>query len=117
MMNMVKRFISTLALVVALAGTVSAQNLDDLSKKIYDLSFEIINKGMNRMSAHEEYLEKQELEAAKKAVAEAKKAVAEAKKAVAEDEYWEAIDILNRCVFCDPINKDIFVKCYCYPIP
>ena len=109
MMNMVKRFISTLALVVALAGTVSAQNLDDLSKKIYDLSFEIINKGMNRMSAHEEYLEKQELEAAKKAVAEAKKAVA-------EDEYWEAIDILNRCVFCDPINKDIFVKCYCYPI-
>ena len=156
MMNMVKRFISTLALVVALVGTVSAQNLDDLSKKVLDLSFGVINKGIN---AYEEQLEKQELETAKKAeetakkaeeaakkaveeakkaveeakkaVEEAKKAVAEAKKAVAEavveakkavaeaeaeDEYWEAIDILNCCVFCDPINKDIFVKCYCYPI-
>ena len=117
MMNMVKRFISTLVLVVALVGTVSAQSLDDLSKKVYDLSFEIINKGIN---AYEEQLEKQELETAKKAEEAAKKAEEEAKKAVAEaeaeDEYWEAIDILNRCVFCDPINKDIFVKCYCYPI-
>ena len=78
---MVKRFISTLALVVALVGSVSAQSLDDLSKKVYDLSIEAINKGMNRMSAHEEYLEKQELEEAKKAEEEA----LEAKKAEEAD--------------------------------
>ena len=64
---MVKKFISTLVLVVALVGTVSAQSLDDISKKVYDLSIEAINKGKNRQSAYEEYLEKQELEAAKKA--------------------------------------------------
>ena len=145
---MVKRFISTLALVVALVGTVSAQSLDDISKKIYDLSFGVINKGIN---AYEEQLEKQELEELeeleeiKKGLEEVKKTLEEAKKieeetkkieeetkkieealeaeeaeeerkAEDEDEYWEAIDILNRCVFCDPINKDIFVKCYCYPI-
>ena len=138
---MVKRFISTLVLVVALVGSVSAQSLDDLSKKVLDLSFGVINKGIN---AYEEQLEKQELEEEREAEAELKKAEAELKKAEAEvkeaealkaevealgaeiealeaeieaeDEYWEAIDILNRCVFCDPINKDIFVKCYCYPI-
>ena len=147
---MVKRFISTLVLVVALVGSVSAQNLDDISKKVYDLSIEAVNKGMN---AYEEQLEKQELEEleeVKKAVEEVKKTLEEAKKieeetkkieeetkkieealeaeeaeednfeeerkAEDEDEYWEAIDILNRCVFCEPINKNIFVKCYCYPI-
>ena len=116
---MVKKFISTLVLVVALVGTVSAQNLDDLSKKVFDLSFGVINKGIN---AYEEQLEKQELEEAKKIEEETKKAEEERKaeeaalEAEAEDEYWEAIDILNRCVFCDPINKNIFVKCYCYPI-
>lgn len=107
-----RKFINILILVVALVGSVSAQSLDDISKKVYDLSIEAINKGMNRMSAYEEQLEKQELEAAKKAEEE-RKAEAEEE---AEDEYWEAIDILNRCVFCDPINKDILVKCYCYPI-
>ena len=84
---MVKRFISTLVLVVALVGSVSAQSLDDISKKVYDLSIEAINKGMNRQSAYEEYLEKQELEAAKKAeeeALEAKKAEEE-KKAEAEE--------------------------------
>ena len=109
---MVRRFIGTLILVVALVGSVSAQNLDDLRKKAYDLSIEAVNKGKNRKSAYEEYLEKQELEAAKKAEEERK---AEERKAE-EDEYWRAIDILHRCVFCDPINKNIFVKCYCYPI-
>ena len=74
---MVKRFISTLVLVVALVGSVSAQNLDDLSKKVLDLSFGVINKGIN---AYEEQLEKQELEEAKKAEEEAKKIEEEAKK-------------------------------------
>ena len=113
MMNMVKKFISTLVLVVALVGSVSAQSLDDLSKKVLDLSFGVINKGIN---AYEEQLEKQELEETKKIEEETKKAEEAALEAEAEDEYWEAIDILNRCVFCDPINKNIFVKCYCYPI-
>ena len=106
-----RKFINILILVVALVGSVSAQSLDDLRKKAYDSAIEAVNKGKNRKSAYEEYLEKQELEEAKKAEEEAKKAEEEA-----EDEYWEAIDILNRCVFCDPINKDILVKCYCYPI-
>ena len=126
MMNMVKRFISTLVLVVVLVGSVSAQSLDDLSKKVYDLSFGVINKGIN---AYEEQLEKQELEEAKKALEEVKKTLEEAKKIeeetkkieeetkkIEEDEYLQAIDILNRCVFCDPVNENIFVKCYCYPI-
>ena len=103
-----RKFINILILVVALIGSVSAQSLDDLRKKVYDLSIEAVNKGKNRKSAYEEYLEKQELEESKKAEEEALEAE--------EAEYWQAIDILHRCVFCDPINKDILVKCYCYPI-
>lgn len=103
---MVRRFIGTLILAIALVGSVSAQSLDDLRKKAYDSSIEAVNKGKNRKSAYEEYLERQKIEESKKAEAEAE----------AEDEYWQAIDILHRCVFCDPINKNIFVKCYCYPI-
>lgn len=109
-----RKFTNILILIVALVGSVSAQSLDDLRKKAYDSAIEAVNKGKNRKSAYEEYLEKQEIEEAKKAEEE-RKAEEEAKKAE-EDEYWEAIDILHRCVFCDPINKDILVKCYCYPI-
>lgn len=109
-----RRFANILILVIALVGSVSAQSLDDLRKKAYDLSIEAVNKGKNQKSAYEEYLERQEVEAAKKAEEE-KKAEAE-DEAENEDEYWHAIDILNRCVFCDPINENIFVKCYCYPI-
>lgn len=111
-----RKFLSTF-LVVALVGSVSAQSLDDLRKKAYDSAIEAVNKGKNRKSAYEEYLEKQELEAAKKAEEEALEAKeAEEDEEDEEDEYWQAIDILHRCVFCDPINKNIFVKCYCYPI-
>ena len=74
---MVKKFISTLVLVVALVGSVSAQSLDDLSKKVFDLSFGVINKGIN---AYEEQLEKQELEEVKKTLEEVKKTLEEAKK-------------------------------------
>ena len=95
-----RKFINILILTIALVGSVSAQSLDDLRKKAYDASIEAVNKGKNRKSAYEEYLEKQKAEAEKKA----------------EDEYWRAIDILHRCVFCDPINENIFVKCYCYPV-
>ena len=68
-----RKFINILVLVVALVGTVSAQSLDDLSKKVFDLSIGVINKGIN---AYEEQLEKQELEEAKKAEEEVKKAEA-----------------------------------------
>lgn len=66
-----RKFISILILVVALVGSVSAQSLDDLRKKAYDSAIEAVNKGKNRKSAYEEYLEKQELEEAKKAEEEA----------------------------------------------
>ena len=58
-----RKFINILVLVVASVGTVSAQSLDDLSKKVLDLSFGVINQGIN---AYEEQLEKQELEETKK---------------------------------------------------
>ena len=109
-----RKFINILILVIALVGSVSAQSLDDLRKKAYDLSIEAVNKGKNQKSAYEEYLERQEVEAAKKA--EEEKKVEAEDEAENEDEYWHAIDTLNRCVFCDPINENIFVKCYCYPI-
>ena len=57
-----KKFISILVLAIALVGAVSAQDLDDLRKKVYDSAIEAVNKGMNRKSAYEEYLEKQKVE-------------------------------------------------------
>lgn len=118
---MVKRFISTLVLVVALVGSVSAQSLDDLSKKVLDLSFEIINKGMN---AYEEQLEKQELEAAKKAEEE-RKAEEEAKKAeeealeakkAEESNFEENCNILYDVAIRYPLEHDVWLKCYCPPV-
>lgn len=61
-----RKFISILILVVALVGSVSAQSLDDLRKKAYDSAIEAVNKGKNRKSAYEEYLEKQKIEESKK---------------------------------------------------
>ena len=137
-----RKFINTLVLVVALVGSVSAQSLDDLSKKVYDLSFGVINKGIN---AYEEQLEEQELEEAKKALeevkkileetkkieeealeakkAEAKKTLEEIKKAAKskkteenEYEYLDRIDIMYRGVFIDPIVKGTCTLCFCcYP--
>ena len=75
--KMVRKFLSTLILVIALVGSVSAQSLDDLRKKAYDASIEAVNKGKNQKSAYEEYLERQELEAAKKAEEEKKAEEAE----------------------------------------
>ena len=107
-------------MIISLAS-LNAQNINDLRQKAYEAAIEAVNKGKNEKSAYEEYLERQELEAAKKAeeeALEAEEAEAEEAEAEVEDdyEYWRAIDILHRCVFCEPINKNIFVKCYCYPI-
>ena len=76
-----RKFINMLILAIVLVGSVSAQSLDDLRKRAYDASIEAVNKGKNRKSAYEEYLERQEIEAAKKAEEE--------KKAEAEDEAEE----------------------------
>ena len=110
-MNKIKSII--IALLVLVSFSLNAQSLDDLRQKAYEAAIEAVNKGKNEKSAYDEYLERQELEAAKKAEEEALEAEAEDED---DYEYWRAIDILHRCVFCDPINKNIIVKCYCYPI-
>ena len=109
-----KKILVLITLLISVFGSVNAQSLDYLRQKAYEAAIEAVNKGKNEKSAYEEYLERQELEAAKKAEEEA----LEEEEAEAEDdyEYWRAIDILHRCVFCEPINKNIIVKCYCYPI-
>ena len=110
-MNKIKSII--MAVLVLVSFSLNAQSLDDLRQEAYEAAIEAVNKGKNEKSAYEEYLERQELEAAKKAEEEALEEEAE----VEDDyEYWQAIDILHRCVFCEPINKNIIVKCYCYPI-
>ena len=110
-----KKILVLITLLISVFGSVNAQSLDDLRQKAYEAAIEAVNKGKNEKSAYEEYLERQELEAAKKAEEEALEAEAEAED---EDdyEYWRAIDILHCCVFCEPVNKNIIVKCYCYPI-
>ena len=108
-----KKILVLITLLISVFGSVNAQSLEDLRQKAYEAAIEAVNKGKNEKSAYEEYLERQELEAAKKAEEEALEEEAE----VEDDyEYWQAIDILHRCVFCEPINKNIIVKCYCYPI-
>ena len=108
-----KKILVLITLLISVFVSVNAQSLDDLRQKAYESAIEAVNKGKNQKSAYEEYLERQELEAAKKAEEEALEEEAE----VEDDyEYWRAIDILHRCVFCEPINKNIIVKCYCYPI-
>lgn len=108
-----KKILVLITLLISVFGPVNAQSLDDLRQKAYEAAIEAVNKGKNEKSAYEEYLERQELEAAKKAEEEA----LEEDEEVEDDyEYWRAIDILHRCVFCEPINKNIIVKCYCYPI-
>ena len=108
-----KKILVLITLLISVFGSVNAQSLDDLRQKAYEAAIEAVNKGKNEKSAYEEYLERQELEAAKKAEEEA---LEEEDEDEDDYEYWRAIDILHRCVFCEPINKNIIVKCYCYPI-
>ena len=108
-----KKILVLITLLISVFGSVNAQSLDDLRQKAYEAAIEAVNKGKNEKPAYEEYLERQELEAAKKAEEEA---LEEEDEDEDDYEYWQAIDILHRCVFCEPINKNIIVKCYCYPI-
>ena len=70
-----RKFINILILAIALVGSVSAQSLDDLRKKAYDASIEAVNKGKNRKSAYEEYLERQKIEEEEKKAKEAEEAL------------------------------------------
>ena len=68
-MNKIKSII--MAVLVLVSFSLNAQSLDDLRQKAYEAAIEAVNKGKNEKSAYEEYLERQELEAAKKAEEEA----------------------------------------------
>ena len=78
-----KKFIAIFVMIISLAS-LNAQNINDLRQKAYEAAIEAVNKGKNEKSAYDEYLERQELEAAKKAEEE-RKAEEEAKKAEEED--------------------------------
>ena len=66
-----KKILVLITLLISVFSSVNAQNLDDLRQKAYEAAIEAVNKGKNEKSAYEEYLERQELEAAKKAEEEA----------------------------------------------
>ena len=66
-----KKILVLIVLLISVFGSVNAQSLDDLRQKAYEAAIEAVNKGKNEKSAYEEYLERQELEAAKKAEEEA----------------------------------------------
>lgn len=107
-----RKFTNILILVIALVGSVSAQSLDDLRKKAYDASIEAVNKGKNRKSAYEEYLEKQELEADKKAEEEEALETKEAE----ESNFEENCNILTNVAIRYPLENNVWIKCYCYPV-
>ena len=93
-----KKFISILVLAVALVGAVSAQDLDDLRKKVYDSAIEVVNKGMNRKSAYEEFFEKQKVEEALEV------------KQDAEDQ--RTLDAMYHCLI--PTRGELtFTRCFC----
>ena len=75
-----KKILVLITLLISVFVSVNAQSLDDVRQKAYEAAIEAVNKGKNQKSAYEEYLERQELEAAKKAEEE-RKAEEEAKKA------------------------------------
>ena len=66
-----KKILVLITLLISVFVSVNAQSLDDLRQKAYEAAIEAVNKGKNEKSAYEEYLERQELEAAKKAEEEA----------------------------------------------
>ena len=66
-----KKILVLITLLISVFGSVNAQSLEDLRQKAYEAAIEAVNKGKNEKSAYEEYLERQELEAAKKAEEEA----------------------------------------------
>lgn len=93
-----KKLISILVLAIALVGAVSAQDLDDLRKKVYDSAIELVNKGMNRKSVYEEYLEKQKVE--------------EALEVKQDAEEQRTLDAMYHCLI--PTRGEFtFTRCFC----
>ena len=80
-----KKILVLITLLISVFGSVNAQNLDDLRQKAYEAAIEAVNKGKTQKSAYEEYLERQELEAAKKAEEEALEDEAEDEEADTEN--------------------------------
>lgn len=93
-----RKFISTLILAIALVASVSSQDLDDLRKKVYDSAIEAVNKCMNRMSAYEEYFEKQKVE--------------EALEVKQDAEEQRTLDVMYHCLI--PTRGEFtFTRCFC----
>ena len=84
-MNKIKSIIMAVLVLVIGSFSLNAQSLDDLRQKAYEAAIEAVNKGKNQKSAYEEYLERQELEAAKKAEEEALEEEAENEEADTEN--------------------------------
>lgn len=80
-----KKILVLITLLISVFVSVNAQSLDDLRQKAYEAAIEAVNKGKNQKSAYDEYLERQELEAAKKAEEEALEAKAEDEEADTEN--------------------------------
>lgn len=76
-MKKIKSIIMAVLVLVIGSFSLNAQNINDLRQKAYEAAIEAVNKGKNEKSAYDEYLERQELEAAKKAEEEALEAEAE----------------------------------------
>ena len=34
----------------------------------------------------------------------------------AEEAYWDTVSTMYRCIIFDPINKDTYIPCFCYPL-
>lgn len=66
-MKKIKSIIMAVLVLVIGSFSLNAQNLNDLKQKAYEAAIEAVNKGKTQKSAYDEYLERQELEAAKKA--------------------------------------------------
>ena len=127
-----KKILVLITLLISVFVSVNAQSLDDLRQKAYESAIEAVNKGKNEKSAYDEYLERQELEAAKKAEAEAE-AEAEVEEADTEnnkllkfqwfqevevdkdsDEEIELRNALAYTVFNNSLrNEDKVFKIYC----
>ena len=117
-MKKIKSIIMAVLVLVIGSFSINAQSIEDLRQKAYEAAIEAVNKGKNQKSAYDEYLERQELEAAKKAEEEALEAkeAEEVKKAKEADTYWDRINTMYRGVFLDPIRKNTCTLCFCYPL-
>lgn len=123
-----KKILVLITLLISVFVSVNAQSLDDLRQKAYEAAIEAVNKGKNEKSDYEEYLERQELEAAKKAEEERKAEEADAENNKLIKFQWfqevevdknsaEEIELRNALaytVFNNSIrNEDKVFKVYC----